>query len=95
MIFLHLLYFVYSCHWLQISLSVGTRTQIHAHTTRMIWTFLLTVTTYFAVRSSYIFLIPVLFNTVAFIIISFLNLFFSRKYIFLKIINNVENYKYF
>ncbi|GLV43360.1 uncharacterized protein CBL_03903 [Carabus blaptoides fortunei] len=62
-----------------ISLSLGTRTQIHAHTSRMTWTFLLTVTTYFAIRISYIFLIPVLFNTISFIMISFLNLYYTRR----------------
>ncbi|KAJ8924322.1 hypothetical protein NQ315_007115 [Exocentrus adspersus] len=50
-------------------LSLNIRTQMQAHVVRLIWTLVLLVGTGFNIRTMYCFMIPVLFNSIGFLVI--------------------------
>nr|CAH7768334.1 unnamed protein product [Callosobruchus chinensis] len=51
------------------SMALGVRCQIQAHLVRMVWTVVLLVGTFLGIRSMYAVFIPVLFNSLGFVII--------------------------
>lgn len=51
------------------SLSLGAFSQVEIHVTRVMWSLVMFVMTLFEIRSAYLLLIPIIFNTAAFLMV--------------------------